>query len=269
MSCYFTTLALLFDFQMLKNKIIIAIDGHSSTGKSSFAKAIANKLGYTYIDSGALYRAITLFALQTGVVTEENIDETELLNALKNVTISFSNSLSHAPSPLSSNVPVDFPLNSPLCTSSHAEPKVWLNGVNVSREIRSFSVSEMVSHVSALPFVRAYVDSLLQKWGEQKGIVMDGRDIGTDVFPQAELKIFMTATAEVRAQRRYKELLESGEHPEYMEIRNNIEKRDYLDQNRNHAPLRCAPDALVLDNSHLTPQEQMVWLEQVMAERWG
>ena len=236
---------------MYKEKIIIAIDGHSSTGKSTFAKAIAAKFGYTYIDSGAMYRAITLFALQTGVIHGSDIDEEALANRLFDITISFSG------------------LNKYSLSDSSSDPKVWLNGVDVSREIRSLPVSEMVSHLSALPFVRAFVDSLLQQWGKEKGIVMDGRDIGTAVFPQAELKIFMTATTEVRAQRRYQELLRNGEQPEFQKILDNIQKRDYLDQNRSHAPLRCAPDALVLDNSCLTPQEQMEWFEQIIAERWG
>jgi cytidylate kinase len=230
---------------MLKDKIIIAIDGYSSTGKSSFAKSIANKLGYTYIDSGAIYRTITLFALQYGFIIESRIDEPALQKALFTLSVSFSN-----PTPSSTS-------------------KVLLNGVDVSQEIRSLSVSEMVSQVSALPVVRAYVDVLLQKWGEQKGMVMDGRDIGTVVFPQAELKIFMTATPEIRAKRRYQELWEKGEHPEYQEVFDNIQKRDYIDQHRSHAPLYCAPDALLLDNSQLTLQEQMLWLEKIIAERWA
>jgi len=243
---------------MLKNKIIIAVDGFSSTGKSTFAKAIAAKLGYTYIDSGAIYRAITLFAIQKGFAQEGQIDEAELQKALPIVVVSFGNPAPGASSGSSSSG-----------ASSSSSSSVWLNDAEVSREIRSLPVSELVSHVSALSFVRGYVDQLLQKWGEQKGIVMDGRDIGTQVFPNAELKIFMTATTEVRAQRRYTELLEKGENPEYQEIFDNIQKRDYLDQRRSLAPLRCASDALVLDNSQLTPQEQMQWLERIIAECWG
>ena len=230
---------------MLKEKIIIAIDGYSSTGKSSFAKSIAYKLGYTYIDSGAIYRAITLFALKNGFVKESHIDEQALQKALFTLSISFFH------------------------PSFSTESRVLVDGIDVSQEIRSLSVSDMVSQVSALSFVRAFVDNLLQKWGEQKGIVMDGRDIGTVVFPQAELKIFMTASPEIRAQRRFKELLDKGVHPVYQEILDNIQKRDYLDQNRNHAPLCRAPDALLLDNTELTQQEQMLWLEQIIAERWG
>ena len=244
---------------MLKNRIIIAIDGYSSTGKSTFAKAIAEKLGYTYIDSGAMYRAVTLFAIQNGFIVKGQIDETGLQRALSTVSVSFSDA-----SPVSPDIALPASDAPPA-----SEPKVWLNGVDVSREIRSLSVSDGVSHVSALPYVRDYVDRLLQKWGEQKGIVMDGRDIGTQVFPEAELKIFMTATTQIRAQRRYNELLNKGEDPEYQEILSNIQKRDYLDQRRSHAPLRCAPDALVLDNSSLTPTEQMQWLERILAERWG
>ena len=230
---------------MLTEKIIIAVDGYSSTGKSSFAQSIAAKLRYTYVDSGAVYRAITLYALQNKYINENAIDEAALQVALSTLSISFSSS------------------------SLSGGSKVLLNGNDVSVEVRSLAVSNMVSQVSALPFVRAFVDKLLQQWGELKGIVMDGRDIGTVVFPQAELKIFMTATPEVRAQRRYKELLSQGNAPSYQEILDNIQKRDYLDQHRSHAPLRCAPDALLLDNSQLTPQEQMQWLEQVIKERWG
>ena len=244
-STFLSTFVPLIITPMLKEKIIIAIDGESSTGKSSFAKIIAAKLGYTYIDSGAIYRAITLFALKNGFIKESHIDEPTLLKALPSLHISFSQ---------------------PTRTT---ESKVLLNGVDVTLEIRSLSVSEMVSQVSALSFVRSFVDRLLQKWGEQKGIVMDGRDIGTVVFPMAELKIFMTATPEIRAQRRYQELLNKGEHHEYQEIFDNIQKRDYLDRHRSEAPLRCATDALWLDNSQLTPQEQMLWLEEKMRERWG
>lgn len=230
---------------MISNKFIIAVDGHSSTGKSTFAKAIAAKYGFTYIDSGAIYRALTLLAIQSKAILGDSIDEESLQKSLSDVSISFSN------------------------TSPSTDTNVWLNGVDVSCAIRSLLVSERVSYVSALPFVRAYVDQLLQKWGKQGGVVMDGRDIGTQVFPHAELKIFMTASPEIRAQRRYRELLEKGEHPEYQEIFDNILMRDYLDQHRNHAPLRCAPDALLLDNSLLTPQEQMEWLQKIIMERWG
>ena len=230
---------------MFKEKIIIAVDGYSSTGKSSFAKAIALKLGYLYVDSGAIYRAITFFAIKNDLFKEGFIDQATLRKQLLTLSVSFTP------------------------PSSSANFQVFLNGIEVSREIRSLAVSEMVSPLSALPFVRSFVDELLQKWGEQKGIVMDGRDIGTVVFPHAELKIFMTATPEVRAQRRYKELLSQGEQPSYEDILKNILKRDDLDQRRTHAPLRCAPDAILLDNSQLTPQEQMQWIEQIIAERWG
>jgi len=233
------------DFTMLKEKIIIAVDGYSSTGKSSFAKAIAAKFGYTYIDSGAIYRAITFFALKNGMIKGNQIDEAALEKALPTLSISFST------------------------PSLSAESKVCLNGVDVSQDIRLLSVSEVVSTVSALAFVRYWVDHLLQNWGKEKGIVMDGRDIGTVVFPQAELKIFMTAAPEIRAQRRFQELLDKGVHAEYQEILDNIQKRDFLDQHRSHAPLRCASDALLLDNSKLTPQEQMIWIEQIITERWG
>lgn len=227
---------------MFKEKIIIAIDGYSSTGKSSFAKSIAAALGYLYIDSGALYRAITLFALREKWMEQGHVHEAGLQAAIPSLEIRFAQTNGH---------------------------QVYLNGEDVSVEIRSLEVSAWVSVVSALPFVREYVDKMLQHIGREKGIVMDGRDIGTVVFPDAELKIFMTAKPEIRAQRRYDELLHQGAHPSYQEILDNIQKRDYLDQYRSHAPLRRAADALLLDNSELTPQEQMQWLAQVIQERWG
>ncbi|MCL2738448.1 MAG: (d)CMP kinase [Bacteroidales bacterium] len=227
---------------MTKEKIIIAVDGYSSTGKSSFAKAIASRLGYTYVDSGALYRTITLFALEQGWIQDRQIDESALKAALPAVEIGFDRAGGN---------------------------RVYLNGVDVSAKIRSLEVSEWVSPLSALHFVREHVDKMLKDWGKEKGIVMDGRDIGTVVFPQAELKIFMTARPEVRAQRRHRELLRKGDKSTYKDVLENIRKRDFLDQNRPNAPLRQAPDALLLDNSDITPQQQMQWLEHIIAERWA
>ncbi|MDR2585917.1 MAG: (d)CMP kinase [Prevotellaceae bacterium] len=217
---------------MPKDRIIIAVDGHSSTGKSTFAKAIATKLGFTYIDSGALYRTITLFALEQGFIQNGQIDQPAL----------------------EANLP---------------SLKLSLNETDASVKIRSLKVSEWVSHLSALPFVREYVNNILREWGKENNIVMDGRDIGTVVFPEAKLKIFMTASPEIRAQRRYNELIKKGERPQYQEILENIQKRDYLDQHRAHSPLRRDPDALLLDNSNMNPQQQMVWLESIIAERLG
>ena len=226
-----------------KNKLIIAIDGHSSTGKSTFAKAIAAELGYIYVDSGALYRSITLYALQQGLIQEQNIDQKALIQALPHIHIRFS--------------PVE-----------KGSQSVWLNEQDVSAAIRSLPVSQMVSPVSALPFVRNYVDGILQELGKEKGIVMDGRDIGTVVFPNAELKIFMTAAPEIRAQRRYDELTAVGAHPSFEEILENIRQRDEMDQQRSTAPLRRAPDALLLDNSQMSLPEQMTWIKSLIQQRW-
>ena len=227
---------------MFTEKIIIAIDGYSSTGKSSFAKDIAARLGYIYIDSGALYRTITLFSLEQGWIQNRQINQPALKSALPDLEIRFDKEEGH---------------------------RVYLNGSDVSERIRSLEVSEWVSPLSALDFVRKHVDKMLRSWGQEKGIVMDGRDIGTVVFPHAELKIFMTARPEIRAQRRYRELLVQGDSPAYEEILQNIQSRDFLDQNRSNAPLCQAPDALLLDNSDITPKQQMQWLEKVLTKRWG
>ena len=228
-----------------KHNIIIAVDGYSSTGKSTFAKAIAAELGYIYVDSGAMYRSITLYALQQGIIQEQNIDQETLLKVLPQVHIRFS--------------PVE-----------KGSQSVWLNEEDVSAAIRSLPVSQVVSLVSALPFVRNYVDSILQDMGKEKGIVMDGRDIGTVVFPRAEIKIFMTAAPEIRAQRRYDELLASGgAKPSFEEILENIRQRDEMDQQRSTAPLRRAPDALLLDNSYMSIPEQMTWFKNLIQQHWA
>jgi cytidylate kinase len=227
-----------------KDNIIIAIDGHSSTGKSSFAKAIAAHLGYIYVDSGALYRCITLYALQQDLIREQQLDQEALAKVLPHIHIRFS--------------PVE-----------NGSQKVWLNGEDVSAAIRSLPISQMVSPISALPFVRNYVDSILQDIGKEKGIVMDGRDIGTVVFPQAEIKIFMTAAPEIRAQRRYDELRAIGENPSFEDILENIRQRDEMDQHRSTAPLRRADDALLLDNSHMSLQDQMLWIQDLIQQSWA
>jgi len=221
-------------------KIIIAIDGHSSTGKSSFAKAIAQELNYIYVDTGAMYRAVTLYGLQHKLVSSDGQIEIEALMAvLPDIHISFQNIA--------------------------GQNNTFLNRVNVEREIREIAVSQQVSAVSAIAGVRKHLVYLQQQMGKEKGIVMDGRDIGTVVFPQAELKIFMTADPRVRAERRYKELREKGSKVSFDEILNNVIQRDHDDETRSVAPLRKAEDAILLDNSNMIPEEQMAWFRRVIA----
>ena len=217
-------------------KIIIALDGHSSCGKSTMAKALAKKIGYIYVDTGAMYRTVTLFALRNGVFNGTALDAARLEALLPQVNVSFV---------------LDPETNLPLAC---------LNGEIVEQEIRTMEVSSRVSPIAALPFVRTLLTKMQQQMGEAKGIVMDGRDIGTAVFPQAELKIFVTASAEVRAQRRYDELTAKGEQVTFEEILKNVQERDYIDSHREVAPLKQADDALVLDNSNMTREEQNEWL---------
>ena len=217
-------------------KIIIALDGHSSCGKSTMAKALAKQIGYIYVDTGAMYRTVTLFALRNNVFNGNELDAARLESLLSEIHVSFV---------------LDPETNLPLAC---------LNGEVVEREIRTMEVSSRVSPIAALPFVRALLTKMQQQMGEAKGIVMDGRDIGTAVFPQAELKIFVTASAEVRAKRRYDELKAKGEQVTYEEILKNVQERDYIDSHREVAPLKQAEDALVLDNSNMTREEQNEWL---------
>lgn len=225
-------------------KIVIAIDGFSSCGKSTMAKDLAREVGYIYVDTGAMYRAVTLFAMRNDVFDAEgNIDETRLKALLPDVKLTFQ-------------------LN-----NETKLPEVCLNGENVERYIRTLEVSQHVSPIAALPFVREKLVEQQQAMGNEKGIVMDGRDIGTVVFPNAELKIFVTASAEIRAQRRFKELETKGMPADFDEILQNVEQRDYIDTHRETSPLRKADDALVLDNSHLTIAEQKVWLMEKFNER--
>ena len=217
-------------------KITIAIDGYSSCGKSTMAKDLAREVGYIYIDSGAMYRAVTLYCLDNGLFTPDGIDTAQLEAAMPNIRISFQ-------------------LN-----PETQRPMTYLNGVNVEDRIRTMEVSTRVSPVAALPFVREALVKLQQEMGQAKGIVMDGRDIGTVVFPDAELKIFVVASAEIRAQRRYDELKAKGQEASYEEILANVKERDYIDQNREVSPLRQAEDAILLDNSNLTIEEQKQWL---------
>ncbi|WP_300726817.1 (d)CMP kinase [uncultured Rikenella sp.] len=222
----------------MKKKIIIAIDGYSSCGKSTFAKAVAAKLGYIFIDTGAMYRAVTLFAMRNGLTD----DPEALAERLPEVRI-------------------DFRFDP---ETGHSD--VYLNDENVETEIRRIDVSNRVSGVSSIPAVRAKLVAMQQEMGRRKGVVMDGRDIGTMVFPEAELKIFMTADPRVRAERRYKELIAKGEEVSLAEIERNIRERDRQDETRAVSPLRRAADAVVLDNSGMTVEEQMRWIDLRLAE---
>lgn len=218
-------------------KITIAIDGYSSCGKSTMAKQLAQHIGYLYVDSGAMYRAVTLFALRNSIFSKENqIDTARLEQLMPQVKVSFR------------------------INPETKLPETMLGDECVEQQIRTIEVSNHVSLIAALPFVRTAMTSQQQEMGKAKGIVMDGRDIGTAVFPDAELKIFVTARAEVRARRRYEELDAKGMPTSYNEILKNVEERDYIDSHREVSPLRQAEDALVLDNSDLTRQQQLDWL---------
>lgn len=218
-------------------KIIIAIDGFSSCGKSTMAKDLAREIGYVYVDTGAMYRAVTLYALRNNLFNSDNTVKVDKLEQqMKNITISFK------------------------FNTETGRPDTYLNGELVEKEIRSLEVSSHVSPIAAVPFVRTAMVAQQQRMGESKGIVMDGRDIGTTVFPQAELKIFVTASAEVRAQRRYDELQAKGMPADYTDILKNVEERDYIDSHREVSPLCKADDAIELDNSHMTIPEQKAWL---------
>ena len=228
----------LFKFTFTMKKITIAIDGYSSCGKSTMAKDLAREIGYIYIDSGAMYRAVTLYALNKGLFGTNGIDTEKLEKAMPDIHISFQ-------------------LN-----PESQRPVTYLNGEMVEDQIRNMEVSSHVSPIAALGFVREALVKQQQEMGKAKGIVMDGRDIGTVVFPDAELKIFVTASAEIRAQRRYDELKAKGQEASYEEILNNVKERDFIDQNRAVSPLRQAEDAIPLDNSHMTIEEQKQWLQE-------
>ena len=218
-------------------RITIAIDGHSSCGKSTMAKQLAKDLGYIYVDTGAMYRAVTFFSMQHGYISDNrSIDEDRLHKALQSIDIAF------------------------VFRDEYKRPVVHLNGKCVEEEIRSIEVSRNVSLIAALPFVRTAMVEKQREMGKAKGVVMDGRDIGTTVFPDAELKIFVTASAEVRAQRRYDELVERSMPADYDEILANVKERDYIDSHREVSPLRMADDAVLLDNSDMTRDEQQQWL---------
>ena len=216
-------------------KIIIAVDGHSSCGKSTMAKTLAAKIGYTYIDTGAMYRAVTLYALRRGFIKGSSIDEESLRREITQIRIAFGK-------------------------DSDGFQYTILNGENVESEIRGMEVSENVSPISAIGFVREAMTAEQRRMGSGGAVIMDGRDIGTTVFPEAELKIFVTASDEIRARRRYDELRQKGQDPDYDEVLKNIRERDYIDSHRAVSPLRKADDAIVLDNSQMTITEQDEWL---------
>lgn len=219
-------------------KIIVAIDGYSSSGKSTMARRLAAKTGYRYIDSGAMYRAATLYALDNGMISPEgNVDVDALTSALGDIHIDF------APP-----------------AQEGATQHTLLNGIDVESEIRRLRVSNSVSQVAAIPSVRKALTALQKEMGKEGGIVMDGRDIGTTVFPHAELKIFVNAAAETRAMRRFKEMMADGAQISYEDVLANVVHRDHIDETREESPLRKAPDALTLDNSQMTVEEQDEWL---------
>ena len=222
---------------MNSKKITIAIDGHSSCGKSTMAKDLAREVGYIYVDTGAMYRSVTLYALRGGLFNADGTIRTAELEARM------------------PQIQISFQLN-----AETGRPDTYLNGERVEDAIRSLEVSSHVSPIAALPFVRTAMVAQQQLMGQGGGVVMDGRDIGTVVFPHAELKIFVTASAEVRAQRRYDELQQKGMPADYDDILKNVQERDYIDSHREVSPLRQADDAILLDNSHMTIAEQKAWL---------
>lgn len=226
----------------MTKRLTIAIDGFSSSGKSTFAKKIAARLGYVFIDSGAMYRAVTLYAIEHGIISSGILDEDALVRSLDDIRI-------------------DFRFNPERGASD-----IYLNGDRVDGKIRTIEVSNFVSQVSMIGAVRAKLVAIQREMGREGGVVMDGRDIGTVVFPNADLKIFLTADPAVRARRRYDELKAAGQEVSLGEIESNIRQRDHQDQTRKISPLRQAPDAVVLDNSHMTLDEQMAWVDDRLNE---
>lgn len=223
-------------------KIIVAIDGYSSCGKSTMAKTLARETGYIYVDTGAMYRAVSLFCIRNGWLTDANIDEVQLEKHIADINLSFK-------------------------TNADGKTEIFLNNENVESEIRTLEVANGASRVSALGFVRKELVRQQQLMGIQKGIVMDGRDIGTVVFPKAELKIFLTAKPEIRAQRRMDEMLAKGETVNFDDVIKNIAERDFRDENRAESPLRKAADAIEIDNSELTPEQQQEILRTLFAQK--
>ena len=225
-------------------KITIAIDGFSSCGKSTMAKDLAKKLGYVYVDTGAMYRAVTLYAMRNRLFNADGSVKTADLERQMN------------------KINITFKLN-----KTAERPDTYLNNELVENDIRTLEVSNHVSQIAAIPFVREAMVAQQQRMGKDKGVVMDGRDIGTTVFPEAELKVFVTASAEVRAQRRYDELKEKGIPAHFNDILKNVQERDYIDSHREVSPLRKAPDAIELDNSHMTITEQSAWLMELVKQK--
>jgi cytidylate kinase len=227
----------------LDNKITIAIDGFSSTGKSTLAKQLAKQLGYVYVDTGAMYRAVTLFALNNRFISDTDLDKEGLAASLDNVNLKF------------------------VFNPNLGFAEMYLNGENVEAEIRTMRVSGFVSRIAEVSKVRAKLVEQQQQMGKDKGIVMDGRDIGTVVFPQAELKLFMTASPETRAQRRFEELTQKGQEVRYDDVLKNVQERDYIDSHREDSPLVKADDAIEIDNSYLTIQEQFDLVLDLVKEK--
>lgn len=224
----------------MKEKLVIAIDGYSSCGKSTFAKSIARKLDYKYIDSGAMYRAVTLFCLRNNLIHAGVPDAKNLISQLDNIKIDFRRN------------------------KESGDNETYLNDDNVEKEIRSIVVADNVSAISMIHEVRELMVELQQQMGSEKGIVMDGRDIGTVVFPGAEIKIFMTASSEIRARRRFDELIAKNVVADYEEVKRNIIARDIADENRDISPLRRADDAIILDNSRMSVKQQMDWFDRLL-----
>ena len=223
--------------------ITIAIDGYSSTGKSTFAKLIASTFGLLYLDSGAMYRGVTLFAMENGMIRDGAIDEKALEASIDGLDLHFRR--------------------------DEGATRLWLGDRCIESEIRTLAVSGFVSPVSAIPFVRTFVDSKLHSFSEGGRVVMDGRDIGTTVFPNAELKIFMVADDNVRAQRRFDEMVAKGQTPVFEDVLANLKERDYIDSHRETSPLRRAEDAFVLDNSAMTLEEELIWIQGLIQGRFG
>ena len=229
----------------LKSKIIIAIDGYSSCGKSTLAKSIAKELNYAYVDTGAMYRAVTLFCMKNDLIKNRVADTIEIEKILENINITFK------------------------FNSVNQRSETYLNNENVEERIRTIEVSDNVSIISKIGFVRKKMVILQKEMGKNKGLVMDGRDIGTVVFPEAELKFFMTADSEIRAKRRYNEILEKGDNISFEEVFENVKQRDYLDENRSESPLMKASDSIILDNTNVTKEEQLQRVLEIIKEKFG
>jgi cytidylate kinase len=227
----------------MEKKLIIAIDGYSSCGKSTFARSIAKELNYIFIDSGAMYRTVTLFCMRRNFISTNGLNTPAILSELKDINIDF------------------------VYNSDKNEYETFLNSENVEKEIRGMEVTAYVSRISQIPEVRTRMVEIQRQIGAQKGIVMDGRDIGTVVFPNADIKIFMTASVDIRATRRHNELKNKGINIEFEEIKRTIIARDIADENRDISPLRRADDAIVLDNSRMTVDEQMLWIKNIIENK--